>query len=179
MYGSLCTCTCTWSCKQIQPVVRIMNTTQSERVHVHLTVNNVGSVRNTKPTHTQSIHQGFIQNFWWGGKKFVRHCHSVMHEYESMQVFRGGGEGLRLGENYRAPLCMNCALLTPLLFHSMVMYGMSTYMYVEHIHVMSYIYTMYMCAECASICFVCFSTSKAYVLRIVLAWADHRHPLSM
>ena len=22
--------------------------------------------------------------FWWGGKKFVGHCHSIMHEYDKL-----------------------------------------------------------------------------------------------
>ena len=55
--------------------------------------------------------QGFIQDFWWGGKKFVEHCHSVMHEYETIQNFLeyettqifkfSGGRG-----GFQAPLCM-------------------------------------------------------------------------
>ena len=28
--------------------------------------------------------QGFIQDLLVGGKKFVGHCHSVMHEYETI-----------------------------------------------------------------------------------------------
>ena len=49
--------------------------------------------------------QGFIQDFLVGGKKFVGHCHSIMHEYETIQVlsknvqvFWRGGRGAPLYE---------------------------------------------------------------------------------
>ena len=44
--------------------------------------------------------QGFIQDFLVGQKKFVGHCHSVMHEYETIQIFKFSG-----GDS-RPPLCM-------------------------------------------------------------------------
>ena len=52
--------------------------------------------------------QGFVQYFFGGGgEEIFGHCHSVMHEYETIQIFWGGGGKLRLeGDNSRAPLCM-------------------------------------------------------------------------
>ena len=64
-----------------------------------------------------NAYQGFIQDFLVGGKKFVGHCHSVMHEYEttnfqvlSMRLYRflGRGGKLRLRGGIPGPptLCM-------------------------------------------------------------------------
>ena len=39
----------------------------------------------------------------WGGKKFVGHCHSVIHEYETIQIFKFSGGG---GISGLSPLCM-------------------------------------------------------------------------
>ena len=56
--------------------------------------------------------------FWWGvegGKKFVGHCHSVIHEYETIrfkyetiQIFKG------VGGEFQAPLGMKPHLLVVL-----------------------------------------------------------------
>ena len=42
-----------------------------------------------------------------GGKKFVRHCHSVMHEYETIQIFKFSEGG---GDSRAHTLCMSCIL---------------------------------------------------------------------
>ena len=34
----------------------------------------------------------FHVGFFGGGKKFVGHCHSVMHEYETIQILKFSGE---------------------------------------------------------------------------------------
>ena len=35
------------------------------------------------PTHHITLLYRFHRIFWWEGKKFVGHCHSIMHEYET------------------------------------------------------------------------------------------------
>ena len=50
-------------------------------------------------------HQGFSGGER-GGKKFVGDCHSVMHEYETIQIFKLSGRGIIEaggGGNSRAP----------------------------------------------------------------------------
>ena len=42
------------------------------------------------------VHLGFHTGFFFGGegKKFVGHCNSVMHEYETIQIFKFSGGGI-------------------------------------------------------------------------------------
>ena len=41
------------------------------------------------PGYTVHIERVSYRLFWWkGGEKFVGHCHSVMHEYETIQIFK-------------------------------------------------------------------------------------------
>ena len=54
-----------------------------------------------------NIHVGTcrkVSYVFGGGKKFVGHCHSVMHEYETIQIFKFYGGIIRGGGgNSRAP----------------------------------------------------------------------------
>ena len=44
------------------------------------------------------VTQGFIQDFLvWGGGDFVGHCHSVMHGYETIYIFKFSGGGIEAG----------------------------------------------------------------------------------
>ena len=41
--------------------------------------------------------QGVSHRIFGGGKRFVGHCHSIMHEYETISSLLGGRGELRLG----------------------------------------------------------------------------------
>ena len=47
--------------------------------------------------------KGFIQDILvggGGGEKFMRHCHSVVHEYEAIQILKFSGKELRLHDKW-------------------------------------------------------------------------------
>ena len=54
------------------------------------------------------VHLYPIKGFWWLGEQFVGHCHSIMHEYETIEIssFLGGG--------FQGPRPLYEALLTSL-----------------------------------------------------------------
>ena len=53
-----------------------------------------------------------------GGKKFVGHCHSVIHEFETIQIFKFSGGG---GDN-SSPLPLYETLVSTILIHRSMEY---------------------------------------------------------
>ena len=74
------TCTCT-------SIYMYMNEFALEYLQVHAVYCVI--VRPSRPYCCLSINK-VLYSFWWGWRRenFVGHCHSVMHEYETTQIFK-------------------------------------------------------------------------------------------